>query len=424
MYPRQSGFGTERPETITDPITDPGDVSLEDRAGPAPVPPIHPPRKRRIGRIVAWIGIGLLVALIVFRIALPTLVRDYVNRVLDKDPDYDGSIQDVDISLVRGAYVIHGVEIVDTRGDAPLPLFSSDQVDLSVKWKALLKGALVGEIEVLRPRINFVNGPTKETDQTGEDADWRDMVLDLFPLRIDRLAIVDGEVHYADFEANPKVDVKVSQIQVEANNLTNSEKVADTLMATIVGSGRPMDLGIARVQVELDPFADKPTFDLNFEMRDVELVKLNDLIEAYAKFDVESGEMDAFVEVAARDGKFTGYVKPVLENVKVVSLKKEIQEDKDNPLKILWETVVGGAKGVLNNEPHEQLATRIPISGSFDDPKIAPWATVASALHNAFIEALSNSLDNDINFRDAPGDGRGVDQVDKQKGKGKREKRK
>jgi hypothetical protein len=229
------------------------------------------------------------------------------------------------------------------------------------------------------------------------------MVLDLFPLRIDRLAIEDGEVHYADFGAKPKVDVKVSQIEVEANNLTNSEKVSESLMATIHGTGRPMDLGIAEVRVLLDPYAEKPTFDLNFEMREVDMTKLNDFIEAYAKFDVESGEMDAFAEVAARDGKFTGYVKPVLRNVKVVSLKKEIQEDKDGPFKVLWETVVGGVKGVLNNEPHEQLATRIPISGSFDDPKVATWSTVVSALHNAFVEALSNSLDNDITFGDAPG---------------------
>jgi hypothetical protein len=386
----------------------------------------HAPRRRRIGRILAVIGIVLLVGLIVFRLALPTLVRDHVNRVLDRDPDYDGSIDEVDIALIRGAYVIHGVEIVDTKGEAPLPLFAAEKVDLSVKWKALLKGALVGEIDVLSPRINFVNVPKEAgTDQTGEDADWRDMVLDLFPLRIDRLAIADGEVHYQDLAASPKVDVEVTEIEVEANNLTNSEKVADTLMATIHGTGRPMDLGIAEVQVELDPFADLPTFDLNFAMRDVAMVKLNDLLKAYAKFDVEAGEMDAFVEVAARDGKFTGYVKPVLENVKVVKLEEEMKEDKDGPIQIVWETVVGGVKGVLNNEPHEQLATRIPIDGSFDDPKIGPWAAVVSALHNAFIEALSNSLDNDITFGDAPsGGGQSASADDGSRDKGKGDKRK
>lgn len=395
MYPTQSGPENE----LRSPTQPPGDVPLEDRVTP-PIAP--PPHRRHVGRTLATIGIVLLVGLIVFRLALPSLVEGYVNRVLDRDPDYDGQIEDVDISLVRGAYVIEGVEIIDTKGDAPVPFISADAIDLSVKWNALLKGALVGEIEVMRPRINFVVAGTKEEAQTGEDTDWRDMVLDLFPLRIDRFAIRDGEVHYADLSAKPKVDVYVSQIQVEGTNLTNSEDIAETLMANIRGSGRPMDLGLAEFEIKLDPFADLPTFDLNFAMRDVALTKLNDFIEAYAKVDVEAGELDAFAEVAARDGKFTGYIKPVLENVKVLSLKKEIKEDKDGPLKIVWEAVVGAAKGVLNNEKHDQLATRIPVNGTFDDPKIGPWAAVVSALHNAFIEALSNSLDNDINFRDAP----------------------
>ena len=33
-----------------------------------------------------------------------------------------------------------------------------------------------------------------------------------------------------------------------------------------------MDLGIAEVRVLLDPYADQPTFDLNFEMREVDII--------------------------------------------------------------------------------------------------------------------------------------------------------
>jgi hypothetical protein len=56
----------------------------------------------------------LVVALVAFRIALPTIVRDYVNRTLSKIPGYRGQVTDVDIHLWRGAYTIRGANVVRT----------------------------------------------------------------------------------------------------------------------------------------------------------------------------------------------------------------------------------------------------------------------------------------------------------------------
>lgn len=363
------------------------------------------PRGRRRRNVVLGVLAALVVALIAFRLYLPTLVRDHVNRVLDQDPDYDGSIGAVDIALIAGRYAIHEVEIEDTKGEFPVPLFSAPVVHFSVEWDALFRGALVGEIEMEAPRLNLVNapGPTAE-DQTGTDADWRDMVLELFPLRIDRLEIVDGEVHYVDPVARPPVDVFVADVDLVAKNLTNSEDLSDTLAASVRATGYPQGYGSFVATSVFDPYADQPSFDLNLELHGVELVKLNDFLRAYGKFDAEAGTLDAFVEIAADDGRFTGYVKPVLRDVKVVSLREEIERDREGPIRIAWEAVVGAVKGVFTNEKAEhQLAARVPISGSFDDPKVHPWQTVVSATYNAFVDALFDGLDQDITWRDAPG---------------------
>jgi hypothetical protein len=70
--------------------------------------------------------------LIGLRIALPHIVRKYVNKKLDEMPEYDGRIGDVDIRLWRGAYSIQGIEIIKTEGDVPVPFFSSRRVTFSV----------------------------------------------------------------------------------------------------------------------------------------------------------------------------------------------------------------------------------------------------------------------------------------------------
>src|SRR5215204_27699 len=128
---------------------------------------------------------------------------------------------EVDIHLWRGAYTIRQVEIVKTTGQVPVPFFSAPIVDLSVEWKALLDGAFVGEIQFEQPKINFVHGRSSATTQVGVDKPWTDKIRELFPLKINRFTVRDGEVHYRDFNRTPKVDVEIDQIRMVATNLTN-----------------------------------------------------------------------------------------------------------------------------------------------------------------------------------------------------------
>src|SRR5437867_416309 len=198
------------------------------------------PRRRRWRKIgLAVLGV-LVVALVALRVALPTIVRDYVNRTLSKIPGYRSEVGDIDVNLWRGAYTIHDANVVRTSGKVPVPFFSARKVDLSVEWRELFHRALVGEIELDRPKLNFVKGPTSETSQTRVDSSWQDRVKELFPLRINRLTIEHGELHYRDFYSKPPIDVVINDLHAVARNLTNSRKLSKTLAASIDAEGRPL----------------------------------------------------------------------------------------------------------------------------------------------------------------------------------------
>src|SRR5207249_11206648 len=102
-----------------------------------------------------------------------------------------------------------------------------------------------------------------------------------FPLKINRFAVHNGEIHYRDFSRNPKVNLSLDREQTVATNLTNSKKLSKSLIADIRIEGRPLGVGDARSQISLDPYAAKPTFAFNLELKDVLLVKLNDFSKAY-----------------------------------------------------------------------------------------------------------------------------------------------
>ena len=67
----------------------------------------------------------VLLLLIGIRIALPSMVKDYLNGKLADMGDYRGYITDVDIALWRGAYSLHAVDVSKIDNSVPVPFFVS-----------------------------------------------------------------------------------------------------------------------------------------------------------------------------------------------------------------------------------------------------------------------------------------------------------
>jgi hypothetical protein len=336
----------------------------------------------------------IIVVLIGIRAALPYVIKDYVNNELNSIPEYKGSIEDVDLNLWRGAYEIENIKLLKTTGDVPVPFFSADKIDLSVEWSALFNGSIVGEIIFSNPKLNFVSGPSEDQSQTGVDESWQETVKDLFPLKINRFEIVNGEIHYRDFHSDPEVDVYLQNIQAVATNLTNSEDLSEDLVADIRAKGIIMESGQFHIETKIDPYKPAPTFDLDFSVRNVNLPKLNNFLKAYASFDVQAGTFDLDGEFAASDGRFEGYAKPILRDMKVFSL----EEEHENVFEFLWESVAGLVTEILENQPRDQVATRVPFSGNFKDPNADIWVTIAMLIRNAFIDALIPGIERSINL--------------------------
>lgn len=352
----------------------------------------------RISRTTLII-LGTIVALLVgFRIALPTILTSAVNRQLATNPEYEGRIRGVNIALFRGAYVINDLELIKRGSNIPVTFLAIDEIDLSVQWAALLRGQVVAEVELYHPVLNFVNGPTDAQKQAGGGVDWRVQMKQLVPLEISRFAVYGGEVHYADFSTTPTVDVFADLLEVEATNLTNTENRTGTMVAQVEASCRPMKIGSLTANVSLDPYADQPTFDLNAKLLGLDLTRVNSFISAYGKVDIERGTLEVFTEVAAREGRLVGYVKPMLSGVRVLDLRKEIERDREGPLRIAWEVLVGGAKGLLTNDESGRMAVKVEFDGPIGGPQVATWEAVLSTLKNAFIEAMARGLDEEISL--------------------------
>ncbi|MBA2743354.1 MAG: DUF748 domain-containing protein, partial [Chthoniobacterales bacterium] len=283
-----------------------------------------------------WAVIVLVIAALIARAMLPIWVRDYVNRKLSEMDEYRGHVAEVDIHLWRGAYSIHAIEIKKVNGQVPVPFFSAPAIDLSVEWKALFQGALVGEVNFERPKINLVNSASRANSQAPLDEPWTQKVRELFPLRINRFTVNEGEVHYRDFGKKPSVDVVMDRLDVVATNLTNSIRVSDTLKANIEMKGRLLGEGAFKSEINLDPYAAKPTFAMKSELEGLPLVKLNNFAKAYGGITFEAGALRVATELDSKQGTFRGYIEPVFDKMAIF----DPAHDNENPIDFVWQGIV------------------------------------------------------------------------------------
>lgn len=322
---------------------------------------------------------------------MPYVLLHYANKILGEIPNYHGHVEDVTLHLYRGAFKLKNVTITKESGKIPVPFFDAPVIDFSVQWSEVFHGALVAEVSVFHPKMNFVAGPTEETRQLTISKVWIQKVRRLFPLKFNRFQIYDGTIHFRNFHSDPKIDVFVRDVNATATNLTNSLKLSKTLIAQLDATGHPLGDAYLSLHLEFDPFSHLPTFYLTEELSEVDVPKLNDLLKVYGKFDAESGKFGLYTEINATKGEFHGYAKPIFNHLKILKWG----EHTDNPLQLFWEAILEGVKDVLTNydENKQQFATKIPLSGSLEDPEADLWSTIGNLLRNAFIRAIMPGVD-------------------------------
>lgn len=147
---------------------------------------------------------GLLVA---GRIALPLVVKGLVNDRLRRIPGYTGGVRDIGMHLWRGAYSLHGFEILRKNGNVREPFFLAKDINFSVAWRELWHRKIVSDVYIEQGQLNFVKGPSAEESQTDLDHRWQDVIKAIFPIEVTHLEIVDGILRYVDKTRQPNVNV-------------------------------------------------------------------------------------------------------------------------------------------------------------------------------------------------------------------------
>lgn len=363
-------------------------------------------RRQRHGmnhsRLIDWSGgrrwplwvAALIVVVIALRLALPFAMKSWLNDRLASLDNYEGHVDEVSVSLWRGAYQLRGVHIQQLNSAVEEPLFATPVMDVQILWSALMHGVIVARIRALGPKISFAAGHGGQAAQTGKGVNWADLLKRLTPFRIDRLEIVEGQVHYYDLYSAPKVDVHLDKVEAVLTNLTNTEDKQGQRIAELRLDALAMAQSNLALNLKMDPFAENPDFTLRMKLLGLQVVSMREAMRAYTPFDPTAGKLDLIVEATGKDGGVKGYVKPLFTDLKLVNWEQELKHER-NPFSLVIDAVGSVLNLLLQNQPKDQLATKVPFTGRLDTPDVDVPTTIINLLKNAFVGAFEPKFEHD-----------------------------
>ena len=343
--------------------------------------------------ILAFVGVAA-------RLAAPTLVERYVNRSLADMGEYRGTISGVDLHPLAGGYVLRDLTIVKVGSVHETPFATIPTVDLTLQWRALFRGRAVGEVVMHDPVLNFVQGPSNEQQQLGTGVNWPQEIRDLSPFQLNVVEARNGLVTFRAPGISTNDSLTIRDFQMRLRNLTNVQDVAEPAFAEIDVRGGIMGNAPLVLTGRIDPNEMAPTFDIDMSIEGARLVDVNPWLREFLNVDAEDGVFSMYSELAAYEGKFEGYVRPILENPKFT----DTSDNEKGPFRKVWEGLVNVAAKILENKQEQQVATQIPLRGEFQDPKVDVLTTIVNLLRNAFVAGFSHSFEGSISLRNVASD--------------------
>lgn len=282
------------------------------------------------------------------------------------------------------------------------PLIYSKEIDVSLAWRAIFRGHLLGDLIIDTAKITFLDSQEQENRQTGLEGElsWKKVFVTLIPIDIETLKIKNSSVALKNNDFKKPIDVFISQIELDATNINNSERKNKTIFSALNLTAKLQDHAPLKVSGAFDVLAKIPAFDLAITLKDFNLPSVNDLLMAYGPVTFTSGRVNVYSEVATKDTKVDGYVKAFFKRLDVIAPSENFKGIKH----IFYEVVIA-LGNLLLRDTKKEVAFRVPIEGPITQISVSTKTAFFSALKNAFKdEKLKEGLEKSISLKNVASD--------------------
>lgn len=347
-----------------------------------------------------WILITVAL-LIIIRALLPIAGKYAVNWYLgEKIRPYTGHIEDFDLSLYRGAYQFEGFVIEKYREDNKKldPLIKAQNINVSLAWRALFKGRLLGDLAIDTATITFLDSQSKQNTQSGLEGNlnWKDVFVTLVPISIEALEIKNSSISFKNYDLKEPIHVYISDIELTASNINNSERKEKAIFSDLNLSAKLLDKAPLSIQGSFDILSKIPAYDMALTVKDFNLPEINKLLFAYGPVTFTSGTLSVYSEMATQQTRVDGYVKVFFKRLDVVAPAEVFDSFKH----FLYEMATALGNLLLRSSKDKEVAFRVPIEGPITQLSVSAKEAFFSAIKNAFTDKkIEEGLEKNISLK-------------------------
>ena len=210
----------------------------------------------------------------------------------------------------------------DATPETP-PFATIPTMDLTLQWRELFKGQAVGQVVMHEPQLNLVQSEANEEKQLGTGVNWPEKIRDLFPFQLNVVEVRNGLVMFRAPGISTDDSLTVRDFNLQLLNLTNVQDLEEPAFADLDVRGFIMGNAPIVLTGSIDPNEMAPTFDIDLSIEGAKLVDVNPWLREFLKVDAEMGVFSMYSELAAAEGRFEGYVRPILEDPQFVSANED-----------------------------------------------------------------------------------------------------
>jgi hypothetical protein len=226
-------------------------------------------------RIALAAVLALAVALAIVEWTVEHPLRRYLERRINASlRGYTVAIGRLDLQLLGFAVVLEDVTLVQDARPSP-PMLDLPRWRTSLEWRALLSLALVADTTFDRPTIYITREQSAEEARDAvpvEDRGWQDALQAVYPLEINSLHVVEGDVSYYDVGNVPPIHLQ--HVDFRATNIRNVRSARGTYPSPVALHAAVLGGSIAATGHADFLAKPHPALATDVEVSDVDLVPL------------------------------------------------------------------------------------------------------------------------------------------------------
>ncbi len=202
--------------------------------------------------------------------------------------------------------------------------------------------------------------------------------------------VLDSEFGFVNRATTPHYRVFVGEVNADLDNFTTRLRELQGGNAVVKVTGRFMGTGRSVIVGTFRQEKPAPDFDVEVQIVKTDLKSFNDLLRAYADFDLHRGNFSLFSELSIRHKQVSGYLKPIFKDVEAYDPEQDAEKEWT---KKVFESVISGIVELLNNPSEDQVAADAGITGPVTNPSADTWQVMGTLIQNAFFKAILPGLE-------------------------------